>query len=326
MKFSSSRPILLDVSCPNYALSHLGLNFFYCFENFIIFHFTFNQFLICFSYNFRAIVPLFVLLHHFVVMICWITPFNIGNLPEIWWKTKFAMSNESSANGGAGSRASNIQKILDRKQKIFQLPRNSKMVKISTYSTCEVKSHLKMRIAEYPWKKIFRRSQEKDCRCGGFKLNEEQKKRDESNYSPQSKDLCNNQNCGHPFRKLSYAGQWLLTTRCLLTVKHVCHLTDLTDEQLNKLLNNIVDMENLYISISRQDDMDIKKVVAVNDSQFKSILTFSFTTYRSTFTSRSSCVTASSLKVSRQWLFKDQSAIHRSKRPTFKRLSPTLCS
>lgn len=45
-----------------------------------------------------------------------------------------------------------------------------------------------------------------------------------------------------------------------LTVKHVCHLNELTDEQLNKLLNNIVDMENLYISISRQDDMDIKKV------------------------------------------------------------------
>lgn len=46
------------------------------------------------------------------------------------------MSSESSTN--AGSRASNIQKILDRKQKIFQLPRTSKMVKISTYSTCEV--------------------------------------------------------------------------------------------------------------------------------------------------------------------------------------------
>jgi histone acetyltransferase len=34
----------------------------------------------------------------------------------------------------------------------------------------------------------------------------------------------------------------------------------MTDEQLNKLLNNIVDMENLYISISRQNDADIKKV------------------------------------------------------------------
>ena len=53
------------------------------------------------------------------------------------------MSNESSSNG-AGSRASNIQKILDRKQKIFQLPKNSKMVKISTYSTCEVKIFLNL--------------------------------------------------------------------------------------------------------------------------------------------------------------------------------------
>lgn len=36
------------------------------------------------------------------------------------------MSNESS-NGSGQSRASNIQKILDRKAKIFQLPRNSKV-------------------------------------------------------------------------------------------------------------------------------------------------------------------------------------------------------
>lgn len=50
-----------------------------------------------------------------------------------------SVNESSSANNGngAGSRASNIQKILDRKQKIFQLPRSSKMVKISTYSTCE---------------------------------------------------------------------------------------------------------------------------------------------------------------------------------------------
>lgn len=52
--------------------------------------------------------------------------------------------------------------------------------------------------------------------------------------------------------------------RYLPTVKHICHLNDLTDEQLNKLLNNIVDMENLYISISRQNDTDIKKVEQLN--------------------------------------------------------------
>ena len=54
---------------------------------------------------------------------------------------------------------------------------------------------------------------------------------------------------------------------CLLSLKfsssaakHVCHLNSLTDSDLNRLLNNIVDMENLYISISRQNDADIKKV------------------------------------------------------------------
>lgn len=40
----------------------------------------------------------------------------------------------------------------------------------------------------------------------------------------------------------------------------MCHLSNLTDAELNRLLNLIVDMENLYISISRQEDMDIKKV------------------------------------------------------------------
>lgn len=54
-------------------------------------------------------------------------------------------------------------------------------------------------------------------------------------------------------------------------VKHVSQLNELTDEQLNKLLNNIVDMENLYISISRQDDMDIKKVREFSSSAHLSI-------------------------------------------------------
>lgn len=37
-------------------------------------------------------------------------------------------------------------------------------------------------------------------------------------------------------------------------------LTDLSTDDINNLLNLIVDMENLYISISRQEDIDIKKV------------------------------------------------------------------
>jgi histone acetyltransferase len=53
---------------------------------------------------------------------------------------------------------------------------------------------------------------------------------------------------------------FLISSQLFTKVQHVCDLNELSDEHLNKLLNNIVDMENLYISISRQEDLDIKKV------------------------------------------------------------------
>lgn len=67
-------------------------------------------------------------------------------------------------------------------------------------------------------------------------------------------------------KSFSYPSSFLISLR--FPVQHVCHLNELTEEQLNKMLNNIVDMENLYISISRQDDMDIKKVISSIQSRF----------------------------------------------------------
>lgn len=46
-------------------------------------------------------------------------------------------NNNDSSVVGAASRANNIQKINDRKQKIFNLPKSSKIFKISTYSNCQ---------------------------------------------------------------------------------------------------------------------------------------------------------------------------------------------
>lgn len=40
----------------------------------------------------------------------------------------------------------------------------------------------------------------------------------------------------------------------------MCHLQSLTEDAINQILNLIVDMENLYISISRQEDVEIKRV------------------------------------------------------------------
>lgn len=41
---------------------------------------------------------------------------------------------------------------------------------------------------------------------------------------------------------------------------HISHLTDITDEQLNELLGAIVDIENLFISMHREEDEETKKV------------------------------------------------------------------
>lgn len=117
-------------------------------------------------------------------------------------------ASQASSPTSHGSRASNIQKILVRKQKIFQWPKSSKIIKISTYSTCAVSffSSLVLDFIRFSHSSNFffcslDRAQEKDCRCGGFKLSEEQRKRDESHYSPRDDDLCNNPNCKHPFRE-----------------------------------------------------------------------------------------------------------------------------
>lgn len=41
---------------------------------------------------------------------------------------------------------------------------------------------------------------------------------------------------------------------------HISHLADITDEQINELLGAIVDVENLFMSMQREDDLDTKKV------------------------------------------------------------------
>jgi hypothetical protein len=40
------------------------------------------------------------------------------------------------------------------------------------------------------------------CKCGGYKLTDEQRKKDETNI-PSPKDLCSNPNCNHTFGRFS---------------------------------------------------------------------------------------------------------------------------
>ena len=45
-----------------------------------------------------------------------------------------------------------------------------------------------------------------------------------------------------------------------VTANHVSHLEHTPDEQLNRLLSIVVDIENLFLQIHREEDSDTKQV------------------------------------------------------------------
>lgn len=89
-------------------------------------------------------------------------------------------TNSSSAgtsnNQEAVTRQISLQRIQQRKQKVYRLPKNQKMAKLAMYSACQ-----------FP-----------ECRCINWKTPEENRHRDvESNYCPQFTEECRNPGCKH---------------------------------------------------------------------------------------------------------------------------------
>ncbi|XP_055694539.1 histone acetyltransferase KAT2A [Lutzomyia longipalpis] len=119
------------------------------------------------------------------------------------------------------TRQTSLQKIEQRKKHVFTLPRAQRLAKLAMYSACQTE----------------------ECRCTGWKTPEELRHRDvESDYCPKFFDLCRNTYCRHALES------------------HISHLGDIEDEQLNSLLGTIIDVENLFMSMSREQDADTKKV------------------------------------------------------------------
>lgn len=116
-----------------------------------------------------------------------------------------------------------LQRIFQRKHKVFNLPLQQKLAKISTFSACQTP----------------------ECRCSGWKIPQENRHRDiENDYSPDFGDECRTAACKHPLRS------------------HISHLSDITTEQMNEILGAIIDTENLFISMTKVEDEDTKKVYA----------------------------------------------------------------
>ncbi|XP_017843335.1 histone acetyltransferase KAT2A [Drosophila busckii] len=139
-------------------------------------------------------------------------------------------SSSQAASGAAGStgtpaqegtRQNSLQRIQQRKQKVFNLPEAQKLAKLSMYSACQFEG----------------------CRCTGWKTPQENRHRDvESSYCPEFTEECRNASCCHPLRS------------------HIAHLTEISRASMDDLLGAIIDMENLFMSMQRVEDEDTKKV------------------------------------------------------------------
>ncbi len=46
----------------------------------------------------------------------------------------------------------------------------------------------------------------------------------------------------------------------LLTADHVSHLENVSEEEINRLLGMVVDVENLFMSVHKEEDTDTKQV------------------------------------------------------------------
>ncbi|XP_030375226.1 histone acetyltransferase KAT2A [Scaptodrosophila lebanonensis] len=129
--------------------------------------------------------------------------------------------NVGGGNAQEGTRQNSLQRIQQRKQKVFSLPVSQKLAKLSMYSACQTEG----------------------CRCTGWKTPQENRHRDvESSYCPEFSEECRNVSCRHPLSA------------------HIAHLDGISNSSMDELLGAIIDMENLFMSMQRVEDEDTKKV------------------------------------------------------------------
>ncbi|XP_039747718.1 histone acetyltransferase KAT2A [Pararge aegeria] len=127
-----------------------------------------------------------------------------------------------ASSEGQASRQSNLQRIQQRKNQVYSWPHNKKLLKLAIYSTCQTP----------------------DCVCNGWKAPVAQQSgkgcRADNQPLASFTDPC--RNCNHVLEK------------------HITHLQGLSITEVNKLLGAVVDVENIFMSMHREDDLDTKRV------------------------------------------------------------------
>ncbi|XP_072945715.1 histone acetyltransferase KAT2A, partial [Epargyreus clarus] len=122
----------------------------------------------------------------------------------------------------AASRQSNLQRIQQRKQQVFNWPHSKKLLKLAIYSCCQAS----------------------DCNCNGWKAPVTQHSRSNNRADAQPlasfTDPC--RTCNH------------------ILEEHVTQLQTIAIAEVNRLLGAVVDVENIFMSMHREDDHDTKRV------------------------------------------------------------------
>ncbi|XP_074659125.1 histone acetyltransferase KAT2A-like isoform X2 [Tubulanus polymorphus] len=122
------------------------------------------------------------------------------------------------------SRPNNLQRIAQKKAQFRNFPRTKKLEKLAVYSSCKTDS----------------------CKCNGWK---------NPNPAPTTTPPRVDSSSTQPAANLSDP------CRCAHTLgSHVSHLEDTDDDELNRLMGIVVDVENLFLCVHKEEDADTKQV------------------------------------------------------------------
>lgn len=131
-------------------------------------------------------------------------------------------SGSTSAEGGA--RVSNVQRIQQKKAQVRAWPRDKKLEKLAIYSSCRSQTN-------------------EECKCNGWKnptIPAQPVRPDTPQPAASPTQPC--RSCSHTLSS------------------HVSHLESASEDELDRLLSMVVDVENLFICVHREEDPDTKQV------------------------------------------------------------------
>jgi len=127
-----------------------------------------------------------------------------------------------SREDGNKQRQSNLQRIQQRKQAVREWPADKKLEKLAIYSSCKA---------------------DPSCKCNGWKNPNppaNPPRPDAPTPTSTPSDPC--RTCGHALSA------------------HVSHLQAVKEEELDRLLGIVVDVENLFMCVHKEEDSDTKQV------------------------------------------------------------------